>query len=91
MIQKDLISEMITKFDLLSNEERKKKLQSENPFSESLTANIIKQNFRLKDCIAFIRLYNEAKSNDIQLINVFNFDQEIDLETTIIRSLLNGK
>ncbi len=58
-------------------------------FSDSQRADIAKHRYKEEDCSKIIRLYHTAMINDIQLINVFDFDKGEDLETTIIRALLN--
>ena len=96
IFQTDFVSDMINRFNLLSPEEKDNILNKKSAatssclhFSESQNKVIGNHQYKIEDCQKIIQLYYAAYMKDIQLINVFDFDKGEDLETTIIRALLN--
>lgn len=84
---------MIIRFNALSPDEKESLENAENltkfftPFSDRIR----RDRYKINDCENILKIYLKSNSRDIQLINVFNFDKGEDLETTIIRTLLNCK
>lgn len=82
---------MIIRFNALSPDEKESLEIADNltefflPFSDRIR----RDRYKISDCKSILKIYLESNNRDIQLINVFNFDKGEDLETTIIRTLLN--